>query len=102
MPDPSALALLPEPRRRVVALLREEGRTIPELAARLGVTPNAVRAHLASLAGQGLVEAGAPRREGMGKPPTVYRLTAAGEELHPRGYGGLLLAILGLLAEWDG
>lgn len=99
------LGLLSEPRRRIVTLLRTQDRTIPELAAELRVSANAVRGHLAALGRDGLVTVagGATRRrDAPGKPATVYTLTTAAEELFPRGYAPLLLGVLDLLAEWDG
>jgi predicted ArsR family transcriptional regulator len=97
------LALLPGPRRRIVALLRMGDRTIPELAGDLGVSGNAVRAHLAALGRDGLVAAGESRRRDLpGKPPLTYGLTVAAEELFPRGYAELLVSVLDLLCEWDG
>jgi predicted ArsR family transcriptional regulator len=49
-------------RGRIVALLRAATRTVDELADALGLTDNAVRAHLVTLERDGLVEpSGQPR-----------------------------------------
>jgi predicted ArsR family transcriptional regulator len=86
-----------------MTLLRTRDRTIPELARELSVSTNAVRGHLAALGRDGLVAGGeSRRRDSPGKPPTLYGLTPAAEELFPRGYGALLLGVLDLLREWDG
>ena len=100
--DPAPLALLPPPRRRILRRLRAADRTVTELAAEFGVTPNAVRGHLVVLERDELVMVVVVRRESVGKPARLYRLTTSGEELFPRGYAALLLAVLDLLAEWDG
>ena len=99
---PISLDLLSSSRRTLVVLLRASGRTIPELASELGVSSNAVRGHLAALQRDGVVEQGATRREPVGKPARLYRLSAAGEELFPRAYAPVLLAFLDLITEWDG
>ena len=96
------LRLLPIPRRRIVALLRAGNRTVPELAGELAVSGNAVRGHLTVLERDGVVDQGGTRRESVGKPARLYRLSAAGEELFPRAYAPVLLAFLDLLGEWDG
>ena len=68
-------------RGRVLALLRPASRTVDELATALGLTDNAVRAHLATLERDGLVKAGGLRRSGPGKPPQAYALTPEAERL---------------------
>src|SRR5947209_3928354 len=63
-------------RGRIVALLRGAAGTVDELAQTLGVTGNAVRAHLSTLERDGLVE---PRglRRGVSKPAVACRLAEA-------------------------
>jgi len=51
-------------RGRVLSLLREGKWTVDDLAARLGLTDNAVRFHLDALERAGTVEKGALRRSG--------------------------------------
>jgi predicted ArsR family transcriptional regulator len=85
-------------RGQIVALLRRAARTVNELAAALGLTDNAVRAHLATLERDGLV-AQAGLRRGASKPSYAYQLTAAGEELFPKAYDATLCALLAELAE---
>jgi predicted ArsR family transcriptional regulator len=85
-------------RGRVVQLLRRAGRTVEELAQVLELTDNAVRAHLATLERDGLVQQLSLRRGG-GKPAAVYGLTAEAERLFPKAYGPLLRQFLDVLAE---
>ena len=66
-------------------LKHKSGLTVDELAARLGITRNAVRQHLAALTSDGLVAAGSSRPSG-GRPQQLYVLSAQGKEAFPRQY----------------
>ena len=71
-----------------------------ELADALGLTDNAVRAHLAALERDGLVEQHRSRvRGGVGKPAYVYQLTAQADGLLPKAYAPVLQLLLTCLAE---
>jgi predicted ArsR family transcriptional regulator len=85
-------------RGRIVALLRRTSRTVDELAAALDLTDNAVRAHIATLERDGLVEVRGVRR-GTSKPAFAYDLTAEAEHLFPKAYGPVLAHLLTLLTE---
>jgi len=85
-------------RGQIVALLRRATRTVNELADALGLTDNAVRAHLATLERDGMVES-RPLRKGVGKPALAYDLTAEAERLFPKAYAPVLAELLGALAE---
>lgn len=85
-------------RGRVAALLRRGDRTVDELAGELGLTDNAVRAHLAALERDGLAAQGEPRRGG-GKPAFTYQLTPAAERLFPKAYGLILSELVAVLAD---
>ena len=85
-------------RGKVVMLLRQGRRTVDELARALGLTDNAVRAHLAALERDGLVAQAGVRRGG-GKPAYTYDLTPEAERLFPKAYGALLHELLDVLAE---
>lgn len=85
-------------RGRIVALLRRASHTVDELAQALGLTDNAVRAHLATLERDGLVYQSGLRR-GAGKPAYAYTLTPEAERLFPKAYGQLLHTLLDVLAE---
>ena len=62
-------------RGQIITLLRRSSRTVDELAQVLGLTHTAVRAHLAALERDGLVQQHTERR-GSGKPSSVYDLAA--------------------------
>jgi predicted ArsR family transcriptional regulator len=82
-------------RGRIVALLRCNARTVEELAQAVGLTDNAVRAHLATLERDGLVRpSGVRRGEGAGKPSTLYELPAGAEVVFSRAYPPVLTAVL--------
>jgi predicted ArsR family transcriptional regulator len=85
-------------RGRVVMLLRGGARTVDELATDLGLTDNAIRAHLAHLERDGLVQQGELRRSG-GKPAYTFELTGEAERLFPRAYGVMLNQLLTVLSE---
>ena len=84
-------------RGRIVALLRGTARTVNELAGALDLTDNAVRAHLATLERDGLIEVRGVRR-GVSKPSIAYDLTAEGERLFARGHEPVLRELLAALA----
>jgi len=97
------MAILPWNRRffvstrgRIVTLLRRASRTVDELAGTLGLTDNAVRAHLATLERDGFVQQQGARR-GSGKPAYVYSLSPEAEQLFPKAYGPVLHELLEVL-----
>ena len=83
-------------RGQVVLLLRRGEATVNELAAKLGLTDNAIRAHLNTLGRDGLVEE-AGKRAGVRKPETVYALTPEAEQLFPKAYHVLLSRLIDAL-----
>jgi predicted ArsR family transcriptional regulator len=85
-------------RGQVAMLLRHGDRTVEELAQSLGLTDNAVRAHLTTLERDGLVRQAGLRR-GTSKPAYAYALTPAAERLFPKAYGTLLRLLLDVLSE---
>ena len=76
-------------RGRVVGLMRGKSGTVAELAEKLGLTDNAVRAHLLSLERDGLVRQSGVQR-GARKPHYSYELTPEAERLFPKAYDALL------------
>ena len=76
-------------RGRVVSLLRGKSGTVIELAEALGLTDNAVRAHLLSLERDGLIRQSGVQR-GARKPHYAYELTPEAERLFPKAYDALL------------
>src|SRR5215472_16860011 len=85
-------------RGQLILLLRRASRTVEELAQTLHLTDNAVRAHLATLERDGLVEQQGVRR-GAGKPAFVYALTPEAERLFPKAYEPVLQQLLDVLEE---
>lgn len=85
-------------RGRIIALLRGSSRTVNELAESLALTDNAVRAHLATLERDGLVQQ-AGLRPGPRKPHYAYELTPEAEQLFPKSYGTILNQLLEVLDE---
>jgi predicted ArsR family transcriptional regulator len=85
-------------RGQIVRLLRRSSRTVDELTQALDLTHTAVRAHLAALERDGLVQQRSERR-GSGKPSSVYDLTEASEYLFPKSYGLYLDQLLDVLDE---
>lgn len=94
--DPPAMdlpLLLRGTKGRIVKLLRRGEQTVDDLATPLELTPNAVRAHLAELERDGLVQQRSVRR-GPRKPSYGFSLTEGGEALFPRRYDQVLNAVL--------
>jgi predicted ArsR family transcriptional regulator len=85
-------------RGRIVLLVRNAARTVEDLAHTLRLTDNAVRAHLAALERDGLIEQVGVRRGG-GKPSYTYGLSADAEALFPKAYAGVLAQLLNVLHE---
>ena len=82
-------------RGHIVTLLRGGDRSVDELAAELGLTDNAVRAHLAILQHEQIVRTvGVRRGGGAGKPATIYGITPGAQPMFSRAYSPLLAALL--------
>lgn len=85
-------------RGQILLLLRRSARTVDELAQKLHLTDNAVRAHLATLERDGLVRQRGERR-GASKPAALYELAQEGESLFPKAYGQVLHELFDVLHE---
>lgn len=85
-------------RGKIVALLRQREQTVEDLARELGLTDNAVRAHLVVLERDGLVVSEGSR-PGKRRPSVVYRLAPAAEDLFPKAYVPVLRRLLEVLKE---
>jgi predicted ArsR family transcriptional regulator len=83
-------------RGRIVTLLRRTNLTVNELVSELGLTDNAVRAHLLSLERDGLVVQRGTIK-GHRKPHFVYGLSEKARDLFPRPYGTLFNRLLSSL-----
>ncbi len=86
-------ALLGTTRGQVLTLLRAGPRTVNDIAAALDLTDNAVRAHLATLTADGLIDP-AGTTPGARKPHTLYELTGRAREHFSRLYVPVLNALL--------
>ena len=93
-------------RQRVARSILVNGpSTAAALAARLRLTPAAVRRHLDQLLDEGLVEAREPRHQlsrGRGRPAKVFALTEAGRDGFDQQYDDLAVQALRFLAETGG
>ncbi len=83
-------------RGQIVTLLRGTTKTVNELTEELGLTDNAVRAHLLSLERDGLVRQAGIQR-GTRKPHFAYELTEEAEHLFPKAYDILLKQLITVL-----
>lgn len=79
-------------------LLLPGSRTVNELAEALGLTDNAVRAHLTTLERDGLVRQSGSR-PGKRRPNVIYALAPEAEQLFPKVYGLILRHLLDVLKE---
>jgi predicted ArsR family transcriptional regulator len=91
----------PSPAAHSVAVaLKHRGlATTAELATDLGLSYETVRAHVAALADQGMVEPVRSPSAGAGRPVTRWRLTIDGEHLFPKQYSELASSLLDVLSE---
>jgi predicted ArsR family transcriptional regulator len=85
-------------RGRIILLLLPGNRTVNELAEALGLTDNAVRAHLTALERDGLVRQSGTR-PGRRRPNVTYALAPEAEQLFPKVYGVILRLFLDVLNE---
>ncbi|HEV7885974.1 MAG TPA: ArsR family transcriptional regulator [Acidimicrobiales bacterium] len=85
----------------ILAALKRRGEArAEELASSLGVTVSALRQHLVSLTGEGLV-GHREVRSGPGRPKHFYSLTAAAEALFPKTYDELVSELLEYVSDED-
>ena len=85
----------------LLELKRAQPLTAKLLAAKLGVSPNAIRHHLKELEGESLVAYGREQR-GVGAPTNAYRLSPMGEALFPQRYKEALTQLLERVVEKGG
>jgi predicted ArsR family transcriptional regulator len=86
-------------RGRIVTLLRRHPSTVERLKVSLDLTDNAVRAHLAALERDNLVEYRVVRSRVAGKPAYTYALTREAEILLSAAYCPVLSSLLDALEE---
>lgn len=90
--------LLDTSRGRIVTLLQRGGLTVDDLASRLGLTPNAVRAQLTAMQRDGVVQR-AGRRPGTTRPSHVFELTPDVEHLLSQAYLPFLTQLVRVFAD---
>ena len=83
-------------RGQIVTMLRAAPCTVEELAGKLDLTDNAIRAHLLTLERDGLVRQSGLRR-GPRKPHFTYALTPEADALFPKAYDALLNQLIAVL-----
>lgn len=83
-------------RGRIVKSVRGTRKTVNELSKELGLTDNAVRAHLLSLERDGLIKQSGIQR-GTRKPHFSYELTEEAEHLFPKAYDAILNQLIAAL-----
>jgi predicted ArsR family transcriptional regulator len=99
MPVPRVkLGSLKGTRGRIIDLLRRSDLTANEIAARLGLTHNAVRGHLAALQREGLVREGGSRRSGT-RPAVVHTLVPEASAIFSRAYIPFVAHLVRVLQE---
>src|SRR5215471_14140558 len=82
-------------------LRRKQAASAEVISAQLGITPNAVRQHLAALEKEGLVMS-EPVQGRRGRPSLMFSLTDKADAAFPKRYGQLATMVLNELAEMGG
>jgi predicted ArsR family transcriptional regulator len=90
--------LLGTTKQRILFLLCRDRHTVAQLAARLNITDNAIRAQLVRLTRDGLVRQ-AGSRQGVRRPHADYEITAKARKLFPTAYEPVLRRLVDALAE---
>jgi predicted ArsR family transcriptional regulator len=99
MPLPRVqLGSLKGTRGKIIEVLRRSELTANEVAARLGLTHNAVRGHLAALQHEGLIHQTGSRRSGT-RPAVVYALAPEAEAIFSRAYVPFVAHLVRVLQE---
>ncbi len=98
----SPVAAARSTRMEVLELLRRKQAASAEaIATELGVTPNAVRQHLAHLEDDGFVRS-EPVRSKRGRPLLLFSLTERAHQVFPKRYGQLATMVLTEVQEMHG
>jgi DeoR family suf operon transcriptional repressor len=90
--------LLTTTRGKILTMLREDRRTVAQMAKALHITENGIRAQLNALEKEGLVQQ-AGVLPGTRKPFNAYELTAEGERIFPSAYGPMMCEVLNVIGE---
>lgn len=89
--------LLDTSRGRIVTLLQRGAHTVDDLASKVKLTPNAVRAQITAMERDGVVRR-AGRRPGTTRPWHLFELTPEVEQLLSQAYIPLLTHLVGVFA----
>ncbi|MFZ5908093.1 MAG: helix-turn-helix transcriptional regulator [Nitrospirota bacterium] len=81
-------------RERILLLLKRKGSmSIDELSREMNITSMGIRQHLLSLERRGLIDF-VTKRQGIGRPAFLYRLTEKADEIFPKNYCQFLIDML--------
>lgn len=89
-------------RAKIIMLLKKMvGMPIDDLSKELNITPMGIRQHLLYLQRKGLIDY-VTKRQGIGRPAFLYRLTEKADDLFPKAYHKFILNIFKYLEKKDG
>ena len=89
-------------REKIILLLKKRGAmAIDELSRELSITSMGIRQHLLSLERRGLIEY-MTKRQGIGRPAFLYKLTAKADDLFPKEYDKFILNLFRDIEKNDG
>lgn len=89
-------------REKILLLLKKNGfMSIDNLSRELNITSMGIRQHLLSLERKGLIDY-VVRRQGIGRPAFLYRLTQKAEELFPKAYDKFIINLLRDIEKYEG
>jgi predicted ArsR family transcriptional regulator len=90
--------LLDTSRGRIVTLLQRGALTVDDIAARMGLTANAVRVQITGMERDGVVQR-AGQRPGATRPSNIFELTSEVEQLLSRAYIPFLTQLVRVFAD---
>ena len=90
--------LLDTSRGRIVTLLQRGALTVDDVASKVRLTPNAVRAQITAMERDGVVRR-VGRRPGTTRPSQLFELTPEVEQLLSQAYIPLLMHLVGVFAD---
>jgi DeoR family suf operon transcriptional repressor len=88
-------------RYEILEILKRESCTVDVLSSRIGISPTAVRQHLAILERESLIK-GETVKEGIGRPKVTYSITERAEALFPKYYSWLTEHLLEEIIKEEG
>ena len=89
-------------RKEIILALKKHGSlTVDGLSREIGITPMGIRQHLLVLERNGIVEYGT-KKQGVGRPGFLYRLTREGDDLFKKSYAEFSLDVLGGIEDVGG